>query len=802
MGSAARDDLMRDVRHALRGMRRAPGFTIAAVALLALGIGASTSVHTVLRALLLAELPVDEPGKLVQLVHEDPSRSKIEVGHSYPAWEMFSEPRQTVREVFGFTDFLMQVLVSDRGAGELARAQGVTANYFSALRLQPAIGRLLDQPSEPSVVLSHAYWERRFGGDPRVLDRSLVIGATSFRVAGVTSPDFRGIERGKTPDLYFPIEYTMDLRGGGKLHFAGSWWMSVMARLQPGSTVEAAQAELESWSRASREMVVTSLPPQFAGSVRSHFDQLRFRVVPAATGSYSGLQQRSERPLWVLTAAAALLLLTGCANLAGLMVARGAAREKELGLRVALGCGKGRLLRQMITETLVLATLGGVIGLSLALWSGPYLLALVAGEDLLSSVDVRPDAAVLALFALTILLTAMLTGSLPALRAVAPHSRSGSTRPVQVLLALQIALSVVLLACAGLFARTLSNYRNVDPGFRRTGLISAQANPTVVKYDRNKLTQYGRSALEHLRALPGVESATLTESPLGSLSWTTMVEVAGHRAPAGRNPSGPHFARTLGLRLVSGRDLSDSDYGRNPVVVNRSFAREFLNGDNAVGRELRLLDGNKTFEIVGVVADARDRGMKRPSEPVIYTWWEHDLIGWMTFSVRGHVTGNEIRSALLAADTVVPVNQVETADELLNRDLARERMMAALGGFVGVTAALIAAVGLYAALAFSVSRRTREFGIRKALGARISHVIAAATRQSAVALACGLATGIPAAVLAGRALESQLFGVAPADPSLLLAAVSLIAFAAVIASLLPALRALRVSPAASLRNDG
>ena len=806
------DELAQDVRYGFRGMLRQPGFSASAVLLLAFGLGANTAVFTLVRDVVLSTLPVLDPGTLVQILRYDPAKRESVPLASYFGYEMFAGAEGPLYDVFGFSPPLNVSLRKD-GTADMVKALAVTDNMLSALGVPATAG--VASTSGGRAVLSHAFWERRFGRDPAIIGATLLVNTVALEVAGVTAPDFRGVEAGVSPDVYFPIDRVDDVRGMKAFRDGGTMWVTILGRLRPGVTVQQATAELAPVNQRALEHVYNSLPAGLAAPVRKELERLEFRVEAAPSGADSAFRRTTRQPLVVAMAGCGVLLLLACTNLAGLVLSRGAAREREIQIRAALGCGRARMVRQLVTETLMLSLAGCIAAVPLAVYGSRALALLLAGDDVARTLSTEADWTVIAFLSGATLLTAILVGIVPALRssvAVVRTSAGRTSRLARSLIATQIGLSVVLASCALLFVQTFRNYRSIDPGFRRENLIAATVMPYTLDYRGPKLHGYYREALAAVRRVPGVEGATLCNSPMGAMTWRTLVTVEGFEktdsasTTAGRNVAGPGFARVTGLRLLKGRDFTEQDHGSRPALVNESFARKFFAGQDPLGREVRISSRlSHPFTVVGVVGDARDRGPRSPAEPVIYTWWEQDTLGWLALSVRtsrdAKAVTADLGEALRRVDPAVPIQKIQSAEAIADEHLRRERLMAALGLVSGIVAVAIAIVGLYALLAHYVARRTREIGIRVALGARAVGVLGLILGQSVRLVALGLLCGVPLAVLSGSAVSNQLFGVDPADPMVLAVAAAAIAVSAAVASAIPAFRATRVDPVRALRHD-
>lgn len=797
-GGHAFDELSQDIRYGLRSLRRQPLFAVTAFLLLALGVSVNSAIFTLVRTAVLSPLPVRDPNSLVQLGYDDAASSGFRINHTHVALDLFTSHARTVRDLFAFSQPL-EINLTYGGNAELAHAQAITGNAWEVLNLGTAMN-----PS--SVLLTYGYWQRRFGGDVSVVGRSLNVNSVPFTIAGVLPPEFRSLSPGDKPDLFFHTDRVNEVLMRN-LRNPGNMWLKILGRLQPGVSIEQARAELEPLSSAAKEELYRAVPAGMLPEIRKMIDGFRIRVIPASRGAHSELRDTVRTRLLTLLGSSALLLLVACANLAGLMLARSVSRQREAGIRVALGCGRARLMRQMMSESLLLAMAAGAAALIVEPWARRMLIDMLGVNDVFHTSPELPTGFVI----LISVLTGIVAGSLPAWRAsrsarLVEDRTTRSSRLTSGLIAVQVALSLVLIAGAGMFVQTFRSYRDLDPGYTRERLITFTVNPGTLRYSDERLLSYYRGALEELRRVPGVKSATIMRWPMGGLTWTTIAKANETRDNTGRNLAGSQFAATVGLPLMAGRDFTESDERRRTALVNEAFARKFFAGSDPLGKQVSFMDApDRGYEIIGVVQNARDSGPKSSVQPVVYNAWENDRMAWLTFSVRTlqepEVMMASIREVLRSIDSAVPVGQMSTADAMLDRQLARERMMAVLGIVFGGLALAVAAVGLYALLAHSVARRTREIGVRMAIGASRSRVIGLVLRQATVLLAAGAFIGIPLAAAASWVLRNQLYGIAPADPVLLSGACAVMIAAGVLAAAVPAWRAMRVDPIRVLRHE-
>ena len=838
------DRLFYGVKHGLRGLWREPAFTVVALLSIALGVGANSAIFSLVDQALLRQLPVREPERLV-LVQWD----GMWVGSSWGSGDLFPHPMfralAAENEVFEgvFARHPTEVSVDVAGTPEQVGAEVVSGSYFSALGVPAAMGRLFDasddvhRDAHPVVVLSFDYWKSRLGGPRDIVGRTVRVNSHPMTVIGVAAEGFRGVDWGEVPSLWVPammkrqatpdFDWLEDPRGR---------FLNVFARLRPGVTREQAEAALQPWFKHKLEADTRHESwPAVSDDTKQRFLTARVALSPAARGR-SDLRRQLERPLIVLLAATGLVLLLACLNVANLWVARAFVRRQELALRLALGASRPRMVAESLTESALLSLGGAALGLLAApAVVGALIRFLPPDVNLNAGVDAR----VLWISLAVALATGLLFGLAPALHAsrTDPGStlKEGSTRVAgglglrKLLVAAQVALALILLVGAGLFVRTLANLRAQGPGFATTNLITFRVDPGRGGYDDVRARRLFRDLLEDLQARPEVERVGLASVPLlmGG-SWNSRVTLeAGGRIVTDRNVHhnaiSPGFFPALGARIVAGRAFDERDVRREEigstaptdprrspfrsVIVNESFVRRHLGGRNPVGARLAFGDGPQvqpTIEIVGVVDSFSYRGLREGDEQAFFPFFE-DTVNAATFYVRTR-TGSEasfgtVRAAVRQRDPLLPVVELRTIEDQLDRSLVNERLLATLAAAFAVLAVALAVVGLYGVTAFVVSRRTREIGIRLALGSSRRRALWVVLRDTAVMLGAGLAVALPAVWALGRLVESQLFGLSALDAGTIAAAVALIALTAAAASVVPARRAASVSPTEALRYE-
>jgi putative ABC transport system permease protein len=814
--------LRQDLRYALRTIRGNRTFSAAAVVSLALGIGANTAIFTLIDAVLLRTLPVRDPGGLVQLMMVEQGRQGNSFG--YPSTLALAERTEIFDGVCGFTSAVFNVDSPD--GSQRVPGAWVTGGFYSTLGLEPFAGRLLtaddDRPGAPPVaVLSYAYWESRFGRDFGVVGRSISIEGKPVTIVGISPNGFTGANIGDAGNLTLALGALPQLlpERAASLE-SGAQWLRVLARPRAGISVAQAQSRLAVvWPR----MASIATTPRMNPKRREVILHSSIDLVPGATG-FSYLRGSFRRPLLVLMAVTGIVLLIACANFANLLLARGAARSKEIALRFAIGAGRGRIVRQLLTESLILSSLGAALGIGVAGLGSRLLITLLstARRDAVQ-LDVQPDLRVLLFTSAVGLATGILFGLVPALRAtavgpgaalkggsgIAPRTRS---RLLPTLVASQVALSLMLLIGAALFVRTLENLERLDPGFRSQGVLLVNLDPRRAGYKDARLAAVYEELLGRFQHLPAVVSASLSSNtPLSGGVWSEPVSVNGQpptRESAHLNLIAPGYFATLGTPLVLGRDFSAGDRAgaAGVAIVNETFARRFLEG-RPLGHRISIPNPHYgSFEVVGIVKDMVLQSLREPAPPSVFlpAFQYPEMVGAAYFELRAE--GSLMRTAALVRDELrakfpaMPAEVlVEPLTEQVRRTLIQERMLATLGTCFGALALVLAAVGLYGLLAYAVARSTSEIAIRLALGAKRGEVLAWVLRRALRLLAWGVALGIPAAWAASRLISSTLFGLTPTDPLAIGGATALLALSALAAALLPALRAARIDPIVALR---
>jgi putative ABC transport system permease protein len=837
--------MVTDLRHALRTLGHAPAFTLVVILTLGLGIGPNTAIFSLIDQLLLRLLPVSNPEELVQLDGPGPfnGRTMNDQTFSYPMYQDFRDRNDVLSGTIARAGF--DATLVEQGQAERVNVELVSGNFFEVLGVRPVLGRAIAPDDDrvraghPVVVLSHRYWMRRFAGNPQVLNSSLTINTTQMTVIGVAPPTFSGVLAVNAPDLFVPLMMKAQITPTwDDLDNRRSRWVTVIGRLKPGVSIETARAQLDVTYKQINAEELESIPA-FVAASQTFKDRFRAKAlaVEAAGKGLSGLRRGFSTPIAVLMGMVGLVLLIACANVASLLVARAAARQKEIGLRLALGASRARIVRQTLFESTLLSLAGGLVGLVLSVWVSELLIGLLPADASGTTLSATPDLRV-GLFTLGVsLVTAVVFGLAPALQTSKPdmnrtlREQAGSVssgashaRLRKGLVVVQVALSMLLVAGAGLFARSLFNLKHLSPGFDTGALVSFAISPELNGYDQPRLKQLYQSLQEDLGQVTGARGASMAAEPVLSDSVSSRtVQVQGYQTKPDENMNpwtnevAPDYFRTMGIPLVLGREFTDRDGADAPLVgiVNETFAKYYFGSENPIGRRFgwRVLNDAGAIEIVGVVKDSLHGTMREGSSKdnevrrFVYTPLQQstELTG-MTMYVRAE-PGREpdliqrVRDAVRKRDAGLPVYNVTTMDRTIDEAVFTERMLAVLSAAFGLLATLLAAVGLYGLMSYTVARRTREIGIRIALGAERRTVVWLVLREVVVLVAIGLAIGVPAALGLSRLVSSQLFGLSARDPLTLMLAVAVLAIVGAAAGYLPARRAASVEPVRALRYE-
>jgi predicted permease len=823
-------DLWQDMRYGIRTLLKNPVMTAFAALSLALGIGANTAIFSLIDAVLLKTLPVERPEQLYFIQNVGTGRPDGGAP-PYPCFERFRDQGRSFAGMAAFGGMDPRLKID--GQIEEVRGQRVSGNYFSLLGVKAVLGRTF-RPADDSVpgnggpdglvaVISYNYWTRRFGRDPAVIGKVVRLGEDPVTIIGVTQPEFYGLVPGKEVDISLPIM----VAGAEMLTEKTSWWFDTVGRLKPGVPVEHARAELDTIFQSYMDETKFN-----AEARRDSFTRIDLR--PAGKG-LNDLRRQFSQPLQALMGVVAMVLLIACANVANLLLAGAVARRKEFAVRLALGASRFRLMRQTLTESLLLVFLGGLIGLLFARWGGAFLVSFFAtGRDQLF-IDLRLDYRVLSFTAGVASLTGLIFGLAPALQvtrvdpnhalkdcgATITRSRSHFGKS---LVAMQVAISLLLLVGAGLFARTLRNLKNIDAGFQADGVLTMRVNPAWTIQNEGqgeRLANLWKEVMARVERLPGVRHVSLCAlSPLDGGDRAVGVEVSGFTPRERRdnvirmNQVTPGYFRTFGIAVLEGRGFTDADNERAPGVAlfNEAAARFYFGDRSPLGAQIRFFHDPREkepppYEIVGVVKDSRYQNLREPDTRLIYlpVAQKRDRPEELTLAVRaeGEPTGLivAVSSEVRSAGSDILLTHIATLNEQIDQSLVQERLVATLSLFFGLLALLLACIGLYGVMSYDVARRTYELGVRMALGAQRSDVIGMVLRESMLLVVIGALIGLGAALAATRLISSLLYGLSPTDPLTIgLAALLMLAVAA-LACYLPARRASQVDPMAALRME-
>src|SRR5215472_948572 len=825
------DDFLMDVRYGVRTLRKNPGFTMVAITSLALAIGANTAIFSLLNALALRALPVPRPEQLVRFGAQ--SGDEPFVALSLPLFEQLSDSQKVFSSTFGWSgDNLSTVEIS--GVPSRNDIWAVTGNFYSDLGGTPALGRLIGPEDDdlkaasptPVAVLAYGFWRRHYGGDRHVIGKILKIEGAPFTIIGVTRPEFTGTSADRPPEITIPLTAEPLLAGDSDvqkhLRRADAFLLEAAGRLTPDVRFQEAQAQLESIWPAIRELLT---PPNLGPAERSRFLGLHLKVEPGEKGA-SVLRRQFSKPLYVLLAISGLVLLVACVNLATLMLSRAAARSHEIAVRIAVGASRARLVRQTLTESILLSVAGTLTGFLLAYWWSHTLADFILEQffNAPARLNLAPDTRVLVSTASVAVITGVLFGLAPAWRVTredpnfalqknAQKFSRSTGRLGKSLIVTQVALSLVLLAAAGLFIQTLKKLRTIEPGYQARDVLDVSLYPKPGGYKNLDWVNYYEELTTRVSRLPGVESAGIAKMSLGWRAWKEDIranEAAGAVAEVDFALVMPGFFHTLGIYPERGRIFTWRDDDRAPrvAVVSQGLAKELFAGRDAIGQRLEITTEPtwQKVEIVGVVSDASLYDIREHASPTVYvpSTQYGEMMGWSQLMLRTKVApaamANAVRQTVdsLGHEYVAKTHMVV---ETIDRSILRERIFAVLSAFFGGLALLLAAIGLYGLMAYNVTRRTQEIGVRIALGAARSNVLSMILRETHGMTAIGLALGLAGALSASQFVANMLYGISAQDP-LTLAVVSLVlAAVAGAAGWIPARRAMHVDPIVALRYE-
>ncbi|MHB8654552.1 MAG: ABC transporter permease [Terriglobia bacterium] len=831
--------LLQDLKYGLRMLAKNPGFTAVAVLTLALGIGANTAIFSLVNAVMLRELPVQNPGQLVLLglgrARGDTDDFASTKAYSY---SFYREMRQK-NEVFSDVSALLSVLfggmhgaIGGSGNLELMNVQLVSGTYFPTLGVEPLLGRAFtaaeDEPAggHPVAVASYSWWKRRFGRDPSIVGKTVSLGSTVYTIIGVAPPEFFGTNVGESPDLWIPLSMEKQVSPSWN-GLDDKWFQSleIIGRLKPGVTIKQAEANV---NLLARQIWHEYAGPVLTQEQQQELEHAHIELTPAARG-ISELRLEFSLPLQILMVVVGLVLLIACANIANLLLARATTRQREIAVRMAIGAGRARLIRQMLTESLLVAFLGGTLGVLFAWWASDALLAMVSAGPQVLPVNVAPDAHALAFTFLVSLATAVLFGTAPALRAtrvdLTPALKEGrgavavggSGRLARILIVSQVAFSLVLLIGAGLFLRTLAKLAKVDTGFDKQNVLLFGIDPVDVDYKLDsRLVSLYQQIEQRVSAQPGVRSASISFFTFNQGEWRTGVVVQGGPKPedtpnVDHNVVGSGYFTTMGIPLLVGRALGPQDTAASPkvAVINETMAREFFPGGSPIGRHFGIGDDPKhgsDLEVVGVVKDTKIDSLKEKPQPTAYYPYTQNLRQYY-YDLEVRYLGApgaiipEVRRAVGEVDNRLPVSYQNDLAEQVDQSIADQNLVARLSTFFGLVAVFLVCIGIYGLMSYTVTRRTNEIGIRMALGAERSSVLWMVMRESLMASVAGILVGLPLAYAGSRLLRAMLFGIAPGDPLAFAGAMLAITAVTLGAAYFPARRATKVDPMVALRYE-
>ncbi len=819
------DALIQDLRYALRALRSSPGFAAVAILSLALGIGANTAIFSLIDSVLLKTLPVSHPEQLLQV-----TMGKQDY-YTNPIWEQVRDRQDVFSGIFAYGGGRFNL--SSGGEARYAGGSYVAGQFFETLGLRTVVGRTFTMADDKrgcpgTAVLAHGFWQREYGGRADAVGKTILLDSHRFEILGVLAPGFTGVDVGSAADLFVPICSEKIIRGEySSLDKRSNWWLGIIGRPKPGLSAAQVTARLKTLAPAVFEATV---PPNWDANGQANYRKHTFETVPVSRG-VSDLRTQYQQSLMILMAITGVVLLIACANVANLLLARSAARQREIAIRMALGSGRGRLIRQLLTESLVLSLAGASLGILVAQWGARLLVGLLASRWNQTFLDLSIDVRVLAFTAGVAVFTGLLFGIAPAWRGTRVNPQAAmkaNARGViegsrfglgKALVVVQVALSLLLVVGAGLMLTTFFKLETLDPGFERQHVLLATVDLRNGNYPPERRTATFQEMLERLRALPGVRSASASEmTPVSGSFWNEDLQIDGYTSKGSHdtlvyfNRISDGYFETLGTALVAGRDfnLRDTPHSPGVVIVNETMAKKFYAGQNPLGKRFRMDMGNKLsdwFEIVGVVKDAKYGTLREETLATAYRAGRQEANAFtsQTFELRvaagapsALISG--VKAAITGINPSVSL-EFSTLAAQVDDSLNRERLLATLSGFFGALALLLATIGLYGVMSYNVARRRNEIGIRMALGAEQSRVLRMVLREVALLIVFGLVLGTAVALATTRFVSSFLYGVKSNDPLTLSAAAAVLAVVAVIAGYLPARRASKLDPMTALREE-
>jgi predicted permease len=832
------DEMIQDLRYGIRMLLQHKAFTFVAVLSLALGIGANTAIFSLINTALLKTLPVKDPGQLVLFTVAGPDG----VGNrfNFPLIEQFGQNNHSFTGVIATSITARWRMSEPGGEVEAVQATRVSGNYFSVLGVGTVAGRTLleddDKASgpQPVAVISYNYWKRRFGLEPGVVGKKVMLDNYPFTIVGVAPAGFFGFEVGDNPDVWLPLRMTPLLPSGNQiLTIRQAWVLHVMARLKPGVTTEQARAEMDAVLKQHLYEIAPERAASFTPIQRRNYFERSIRLESGATG-FTPLRRTITQPLFILMTIVGLVLLIACANVANLLLSRTTARRKELAVRLALGAGRFRLIRQLLTESVLLAALSGALGLLFARWGAHLLLTYLPRKSSVA-LDIAFDAQVIGFTLAVSLLAGLLFGVVPALRATRLNLTSalkdttggsaGKSRLIlhKSLVVAQVALSLCLLIGAGLFVRSLQNLKNLDPGFDRENVVLFELD-SMAGFTPARRVSFQQQLFERLEGLPGARAASRAQFSLLSGATNTMrIAVEGQAQRPNEDMIchqlwvGPKFFTTMGIPLLQGRDFNPQELQPPPgtapgtslaAVINQTMARDSFGDQNPLGQHFRLSDGplkGLPIEVIGVAKDTKYASLREQTPRTFYlSFFQSPGDGGGTYMLRtldASSSAAAIQRTVRELDPQLKVLNLQTMNEVVDDSLLQERFVAQIGGFFSLSALLLACIGLYGVMSYATTRRTREIGIRMALGASRSEVLNLVLNQGLRLVLVGVMLGLLASLAVTQAMKNMLFGLRATDPATYAVVTMLLTVVALLACYLPARRATKVDPLAALRHD-
>ena len=817
--------LWQDLRYGMRILTKSPGFTIVAALSLALGIGANTAIFSFVDQLLVRTLPVEAPEQLVIVNSRGPMGDQVvtNTSFSYPLYTDYRDRNDVLDGLVAYDSVALSL--TEGGQSERLTGEIVSGNYFDVLGVKPALGRTFlpdedkTEGTHPVVVLGYGFWQRRFAADPTIVNREVELNGLGFTVIGITPPEFTGTVRGSAPDLYVPIKMQTQAmpRYPGKLDKRTFTWLNIFGRLKPDVTPEQAQASLTTLTEAIAKEYPDNTFPEIL-------------LKDGSKGNTETVNEQLSLPLLLLMATVALVLLIACANIANLMLARATARRKEIAVRLTMGASRGRLIRQLLTESVLLSVIGGFLGLLIAVWLADVLESFRPPVRSLNF-ETQLDWRVLGFSLLLTFVTGIIFGLAPAIQYSNPNlvtalkDESGALRTGNrrftlrgLLVVAQVAFSLIVLVGAGLCVRSLRNLQAIDVGFEPSRVLIMSLDLASSGYKEPQGREFQRQVLERVSSLPGVESASLGRViPLGNSGMRMSLEVEGHKPPPNQfinfdmNIVGPHYFSTMKMPLVAGREFTEQDTatGAKVVMVNETVVRTYWPGENALGKHLIVgrpgEKGSDQLEIIGIVKDSKYRNVTEAYRTTMYLPWSQNYAADLALHVRAAADPkalvSAVRGAIQGLDANLPVFGIRTLEEQKNNSLYAERMAATLLLAFGGLALVLAGIGIYGVTAYSVNQRTREIGIRMAIGATRNDVLRLVLKQGLLVVSVGLVIGLAGAFAATRLLGTFLYGVSTTDLTTFVLVACVLSGVTLLACFVPAQRATKVDPMVALRYE-